>query len=97
MLYSSALNNGAHLKYWALDGAYSPSCQNGGSYKLAVSVWFNANGPLDRLEGLVTYGDCVDESPSYYIWLKSGQVCAGINTVGYNNVEICMDGKVSTV
>ena len=63
---------------------------------MSVSLWFNADGDLDHDEGLVTYGDCSDDGPSYYIWLRSGQVCAGINTFDYDMVEICMPGKVST-
>ena len=91
--YSGAVNNGGHLKAWSLNGAYS----GGSTNTLSVSVWFNADGPLDRLEGLVTYGDCFDDSPSYYIWLKNGQVCAGIKSRGFNNKEICMQGQVSTL
>ena len=98
IICSSSKNNGAHLKAWSLNGAYSDSCYGGSLTTLSVSLWFNADGrPFNRLEGLVTYGDCFDGGPSYYIWLRSGQVCAGINTHGFNNVEICMPGQVSTV
>ena len=93
MFYSSSQNNGGHLKAWSLNGAYSANCQGGGA--LSASVWFNAHGPFNRIEGLVTYGDCFDDGPSYYIWLKQGVVCAGIKTHGFNNEEICMTGQVS--
>ena len=95
IIYSPSYDNGAHLKAWALNGAYASNCNNGGLYSLSVSLWFSPDGPLDNLQGLLSYGDCFDDSPSYYISLDHDRACAGLNTHGFPNVEICTPITVS--